>query len=74
MNISFPYAEIKPLDIPDAKTIVDMVNAGIISVETAQEMLGLDKAKEQANMAKAEITDVNQIYSQSLSRVNHGQE
>jgi len=36
-----------PLEIPDAKTVVDMVNAGIISVETAQEMLGLDKEKEQ---------------------------
>ncbi|MBI5788964.1 MAG: hypothetical protein HZA78_08940 [Candidatus Schekmanbacteria bacterium] len=58
----------KPLDIPDAKTIVDMVNAGIISIETAQEMLGLDKAKEQANIAKAEIEDVNRIYQQAMGR------
>ncbi len=57
----------KPLDIPDAKTIVDMVNAGIISVETAQEMLGLDKEKERANIARAEIEDVNKIYATRLS-------
>jgi hypothetical protein len=55
----------KPRDIPDAKTIVDMVNAGIISVETAQEMLGLDKEKEQNNQSKAEIDDINRIYKQA---------
>jgi hypothetical protein len=64
----------KPLDIPDAKTIVDMVNAGIISVETAQEMLGLDKDKEQTNMARAEIEDVNRIYNQAMSKVQDGKE
>jgi hypothetical protein len=64
----------KPLDIPDAKTIVDMVNAGIISVETAQDMLGLNKGKEQANMAKAEIEDVNRIYKRAVDRVQNGKE
>jgi hypothetical protein len=62
-----------PLDIPDAKTIVDMVNAGIMSVETAQEMLGLDKEKEQTNMAKAEIEDVNRIYRRAMNRVENGE-
>jgi len=62
----------KPLDIPDAKTIVDMVNAGIISVETAQEMLGLDKEKERANIAQAEIEDVNRIYSKAMGKVQDG--
>ena len=62
----------KPLDIPDAKTVVDMVNAGIVSIDTAQEMLGLDKAKEAANMAKAEINDGNRIYNQTIGRAQDG--
>ena len=33
------------LDEKQVKPIVDMVNAGIMAVETAQEMLGLDPAK-----------------------------
>jgi len=35
----------QPIDVTDPKIIIDMVNSGIMSVETAQEKLGLDKAK-----------------------------
>lgn len=35
----------KPIDVTDPKIIIDMVNAGIMSVEVAQEKLGLDKQK-----------------------------
>jgi hypothetical protein len=59
----------KPRDIPDAKTIVDMVNAGIISVETAQEMLGLDKEKEQNNQSKADREDIDNLYVRALKKI-----
>ena len=52
--------------LPDAKTIVDMVNAGIISVETAQEMLGLDKEKERINNDSALAGDIDKFYSNAL--------
>jgi len=61
----------KPLDIPDAKTIVDMVNAGIISVGTAQEMLGLDKEREQNNIAKSEADGIDGFYMRALKGVEN---
>ncbi|MFQ5560958.1 MAG: hypothetical protein ACE5FU_10295, partial [Nitrospinota bacterium] len=56
----------KALYIPDAKTIVDMVNAGIMSVETAREKLGLDKKKEQQKQAEAEANDIDRLYQKAL--------
>jgi len=35
----------KPIEVTDPKIIIDMVNTGIMSVEVAQEKLGLDKEK-----------------------------
>ncbi|HOC93356.1 MAG TPA: hypothetical protein PKH33_13455 [bacterium] len=35
----------QPIDVTDPKIIIDMVNSGIMSVEIAQEKLGLDKQK-----------------------------
>jgi len=61
----------KPLDIPDAKTIVDMVNAGIISVGTAQEMLGMDKEKEENNIAKSEAEEIDGFYMRALKGVKN---
>jgi len=42
------------LDEKQVKPIVDMVMAGIMSVETAQEMLGLDREKNRAGAGRAE--------------------
>jgi len=42
------------LDEKQVKPIVDMVMAGIMSVETAQEMLGLDREKNRSGAGRAE--------------------
>jgi hypothetical protein len=49
--------EVKSLDLLDekqVKPIVDMVVSGIMSVETAQEMLGLDPAKNPSGPSRTE--------------------
>ncbi|MCE5314023.1 MAG: hypothetical protein ABFD49_07110 [Armatimonadota bacterium] len=56
------------LDEKQVKPIVDMVVAGIMSIETAQEMLGLDPAKN-ASVPKAEAA-----LGGILSSANHGDE
>jgi len=43
----------QPIDVTDPKIIIDMVTAGIMSIEVAQEKLGLDKLKNKP--AKAEL-------------------
>jgi hypothetical protein len=43
----------QPIEVTDPKIIIDMVTAGIMSIEVAQEKLGLDKLKNKP--AKAEL-------------------
>jgi hypothetical protein len=47
----------------DIKDIVSLVQMGVMSVQTAQEMLGLDKTKETSRVQKQEKTESEGMYA-----------
>ncbi|NQT35210.1 hypothetical protein HQ587_08470 [bacterium] len=47
----------------DIKDIVSLVQMGVMSVQTAQEMLGLDKAKETSRVQKQEKSESEGMYA-----------
>ncbi|MDP8240374.1 MAG: hypothetical protein P9X24_14890 [Candidatus Hatepunaea meridiana] len=49
----------------DIKDIVSLVQMGVMSVQTAQEMLGLDGSKEMSRVQKQEKTDAEAMYATS---------
>ena len=47
----------------DIKDIVSLVQMGVMSVQTAREMLGMDKVKENSRVLKQEKAEVEGMYS-----------
>ena len=47
----------------DIKDIVALVQMGVMSVQTAQEMLGLDQVKESSRVQKQEKTEAEGMYA-----------
>jgi len=49
----------------DIKDIVSLVQMGVMSVQTAQEMLGLDQVKESSRVEKQEKSEAEDLYASS---------
>ena len=50
----------------DIKDIVALVQMGVMSVETAREMLGLDGSKESGRVRKQEQTEAEGMYAAAI--------